>query len=1168
MKKALDDYYEVWDKDFAGNISLEQVAMVASKLQKDSKKTIAVPDGDKKKVGKEEMVQLMLSSIPEEIAKMKPEEAAAKIRETTAEVKSILTKMFGRRNHLIAIEKKVQAAWAKEGCNVSSPEDAKKEKFFCTFPYPYMNGKLHLGHAFTLCKAEFAARFQRINGKQVLFPFGFHCTGMPIAACAEKLAKEMAMYGNPPKFPSNEPEPQAKKEEKKKVKDDAKGGKGGKGGKGKKGKGKAAKKKSKKKYQWEILEEMGVPSNIVHKFADPLFWLDYFPPIAIDDLKELGVMVDWRRSFITTDANPYYDAFVRWQFAKLRAAEKVELAKRMCVFSPSNGQPCADHDRAEGEGVGPQEYTLIKIKVCKPYPEALTKALGSAGESEVFLAAATLRPETMYGQTNCWLLPTGDYSLVKMDSGDIFVCSARSALNMSFQELSGVPKKPVIIGSVKGADLLGMAIAAPLCKYEKVYTMPLLTISMGKGTGVVTSVPSDAPADYAAWMDMKKDAAMRKKYGITEEMVAFDVVPIIDTPLEGAGEADRKLPAPYLCKKMKIKSQKAVDKLEEAKKICYKISNAKGTMLVGAGKGLPVMEAKEVVKKMMIDKGQAVTYYEPQEKVVARAGNEECVCALTEQWFLKYGENVWQKKVADHIEGTLDCYSNKAKDLFRFTIGWLRQWACSRTAGLGTRLPWDTQYLIESLSDSTIYMAYYTIAHFFQGGTLDGGEFKQDSNRIQPEDLTEAVFDYVFASPKASVPLPDSKIPAETLQKMRKEFLYWYPLDLRVSGKDLIRNHLTMSLYNHAAIWDQDSSMWPQSFFTNGHVQLNNEKMSKSTGNFMTLEQAVRAFGSDACRLALAEAGDGLEDSNFTEDTADRAILKLTTLEDWVKEQIQMEKKLRSGPMDSFFDRSFDNEINAIVHLTYSAYSEMRFRDVVVHAFYGMLSARDWYREYVSKGMHVDLVKKFVKVVTIILAPICPHFCENLWTTISAFVGTSGRVVTASWPDVPGPDKALTAQTEYLRRASSSARSTLAKQKKKLKGKTPNVLKLDVSTVFPEWKKFVMTALKTSHKETGELLDNKSLATELRKNPELCKNKKMSKLAMSYAAMLKNEFKSRGAGALESEILFDEVALLEESKEYLMKGTSFNRVDIGNADNDPKSNAEPGKPAISFLCEE
>ena len=34
---------------------------------------------------------------------------------------------------------------------------------------------------------------------------------------------------------------------------------------------------------------------------------------------------------------------------------------------------------------------------------------------------------------------------------------------------------------------------------------------------------------------------------------------------------------------------------------------------------------------------------------------------------------------------------------------------------IGSKIPWDEKYLIESLSDSTIYMAYYTVAHYLQG---------------------------------------------------------------------------------------------------------------------------------------------------------------------------------------------------------------------------------------------------------------------------------------------------------------------------------------------------------------------------------------------------------------------------------------------------------------------
>ena len=62
----------------------------------------------------------------------------------------------------------------------------------------------------------------------------------------------------------------------------------------------------------------------------------------------------------------------------------------------------------------------------------------------------------------------------------------------------------------------------------------------------------------------------------------------------------------------------------------------------------------------------------------------------------------------------MELYAEETRTNFEYTVGWLQQWALSREFGLGTRLPADPVYLIESLSDSTIYMAYYTIAHFLQ----------------------------------------------------------------------------------------------------------------------------------------------------------------------------------------------------------------------------------------------------------------------------------------------------------------------------------------------------------------------------------------------------------------------------------------------------------------------
>lgn len=306
-------------------------------------------------------------------------------------------KSFARRDHLRNIEIRTQAQWELNK-EFDSHFDAQKPKFFLNFPYPYMNGRLHLGHAFSLTKAEFTARFQRLQGKNVLFPFAFHCTGMPIQAAANKLKDEITKFGNPPVFPSatvtettedTVDEPVAEESKSAEATIAAKS-------KGKKSK-LIVKGQAGPMRQWDILAKM-VPQDEIASFADPLKWLNYFPPYGASDLKAFGSAIDWRRSFITTSANPYYDAFIRWQYNRLKEGGRIKFGKRANVFSILDGQVCADHDRASGEGVGPQEYTIIKLLVLQPYPaNSLLNAPALAGKN-VYLAPATLRPETMYGQ--------------------------------------------------------------------------------------------------------------------------------------------------------------------------------------------------------------------------------------------------------------------------------------------------------------------------------------------------------------------------------------------------------------------------------------------------------------------------------------------------------------------------------------------------------------------------------------------------------------------------------------------------------------------------------------------------------------------------------------------------------------------------------------------------
>eukprot|EP00493_Phyllostaurus_siculus_P027226 UN27572 len=247
------------------------------------------------------------------------------------------------------------------------------------------------------------------------------------------------------------------------------------------------------------------------------------------------------------------------------------------------------------------------------------------------MVAGTLRPETMYGQTNCFVLPNGQYCIVETKDGELWVTGESAARNMSWQKMLSTEQGEVkILGKVSGKDLLGRKVQAPLAKYAHVFVLPLLTISMDKATGVVTSVPSDAPDDWAALMDMKKNAKQRKQYHITEEMVEpFEVVEIIDIPSnEDHPQLGRKSAAD-LCIAYKVKNQKDTDKLKEIKDICYKYGFEYGKMIVGDYAGTPVKEAKNKVKADLIAKGLAAEYWEPEDIVMSRTG-EKCIVNFTD----------------------------------------------------------------------------------------------------------------------------------------------------------------------------------------------------------------------------------------------------------------------------------------------------------------------------------------------------------------------------------------------------------------------------------------------------------------------------------------------------------------------------------------------------------
>lgn len=147
-------------------------------------------------------------------------------------------------------------------------------------------------------------------------------------------------------------------------------------------------------------------------------------------------------------------------------------------------------------------------------------------------------------------------------------------------------------------------------------------------------------------------------------------------------------------------------------------------------------------------------------------------------------------------------------------------------------------------------MAYYTVCHL-----LHRDIYGRD--QIVPIDLLDNSFwDGIFGISDYTGP-----VPIDQVLEMSEQFKKYYPPKLRVSGKDLIYNHLIMSIYQHIAIFGDD--VFCQEYLINGYAKLNGAKMSKSTGNFITIADALAKYRVDALRVMLVESGDGLEDSNI-----------------------------------------------------------------------------------------------------------------------------------------------------------------------------------------------------------------------------------------------------------------------------------------------------------------
>ena len=423
------------------------------------------------------------------------------------------------------------------------------------------------------------------------------------------------------------------------------------------------------------------------------------------------------------------------------------------------------------------------------------------------------------------------------------------------------------------------------------------------------------------------------------------------------------------------------------------------------------------------------------------------------------------------------------------------------------------------------------------------------------------VFNYIYRNG----PLPEGcPISTDTLDSMKNEFRYWYPMTLRVSAKDLIPNHLTMALYNHAAIWEDEPGMWPRGYYVNGHVLVDAEKMSKSKGNFLMMKETADKYGADPTRFACADAGDSLDDANFDRSIADSAVVSLVKEENWINE-ILKETNLRSGGEMNIMDKILLNETNRAVISARTNFAGMQFKEGLKNAWHENLQARNGYREWCSSSgiaMHKDVVTRWIECLIIMICPICPHWSEKMWKVI----GKEGMAVKAPWPTAEEEDKILSRQAKFLKDSTKLFRAQAGKAKKGWKE-----VSIVVTDQYPDWKIDVLKFLETQYdKETKEF--PKTIMKELKGwTGANMKDKKMIKFAMQFASFQIAEVKEVGEAALDVQLPFDQQGLLNQSLEYIksqINVSEINTIKIGGEEAGVPEriieNVTPGKPTLWF----
>jgi len=685
-----------------------------------------------------------------------------------------------------------------------------------------------------------------------------------------------------------------------------------------------------------------VPEDAIKTFVEPVKIADYFHEEIKSGMIEMGYSIDWRREFTTIV--PGYQKFIEWQITTLKENGKIIQGSHPVGWCPRDENPVSQHDTmGDVEPKIDDKNHLVKFHL-----------------DEFVFPITTLRPETIFGITNLWVNPNTVYKKIKADD-ERWIVSEQCANKLKF-----LGKEISIEGDIVGSELVGKYAIAPH-NNERIPILEADFVEPGMGTGLVMSVPAHAPKDYQALMDLKA-----KKHDIA---LKIEPIPIITT--EGYGE----IPAKDVCERLGVTDQ-SDKKLEEATNELYlkEFTNGKLNEKCGEFANIKVEFGRDKVRDWLAEKKQLEKFPVLENGPIrCRCGTECVVKILNNQWFLNYGDEQW-KELARNCFDEMNILPNKIRTEFHDVINWLHERACARQQGLGTKLPWDKDWIVESLSDSVIYMAYYTISRFVNDGT------------VLPENLTKELFDHILLDKgDMKLAMSTSKLSENTINSLKKEFQYFYPVDSRHSGRDLVQNHLSFFVLNHVAIFDK--KYWPQEIVVNGSVMMDGAKMSKSMGNIIPLRTAIKDHGADPIRLAIISSAELLQDADFNMESVSGIQNKLESL----LEQCSHVKTSEIRELEAE-DRWILSKTQSMISAVTEAVEKMRLREALHDILFTFESDLSWYAKRVEAKERKDvsgILHQINSARVAMLSPFAPHIAEEMWQRL----GHSELVSKSSWPE-------------------------------------------------------------------------------------------------------------------------------------------------------------------------